>query len=120
MPGWLSGVPGGWVLSIRVQPGAARSGAMGERDGCLHLRVAAPPVDGRANEALRGFLAERLQVPRTAVRIERGDASRRKRVRVEAGLDAAALLARLLGPGSAADDPAAGGRGPAAYQGDAP
>jgi hypothetical protein len=96
-PGWLSGVPGDWVLSIRAQPGAARSEAVGEHDGCLRLRIAAPPVDGRANDALRAFVAERLAVPRAAVRIEHGEGSRRKRVRVAAGFDAATLVARLAG-----------------------
>jgi uncharacterized protein (TIGR00251 family) len=97
LPGWVHGAPGDWVLSIRVQPGASRSEMAGELDGSLRLRIAAPPIDGRANDALRAYLAERLEVPRAAVRIERGDASRRKRVRVAAGCDAATLLARLSG-----------------------
>ncbi|HMS79722.1 MAG TPA: DUF167 domain-containing protein, partial [Burkholderiaceae bacterium] len=75
-PPWLSGTPGDWVLAIRAQPGASRSGCAGEHDGCLKVRIAAPPVDGRANDALRAFLADRLDVPRAAVRIEHGDGSR--------------------------------------------
>lgn len=99
---WLSGAPGDWVLSIRVQPGASHSEVAGEHDGCLRVRIAAAPIEGRANDALRAFLAERLQVPRAAVTIERGDVSRRKRVRVAAGCDAATLLARLAVRTSAA------------------
>ncbi len=94
-PPWLSGTPGDWVLAIRAQPGASRSGCAGEHDGCLKVRIAAPPVDGRANDALRAFLADRLDVPRAAVRIEHGDGSRRKRVRVAVDCDAGALAARL-------------------------
>lgn len=93
------------MLSILVQPGASRSGPSGEHDGCLRLRIAAPPVDGRANDALRAFLAARLDVPRAAVSIEQGEGSRRKRVRVAAACDAATLRARLAG---------------ATYQGEAP
>jgi uncharacterized protein YggU (UPF0235/DUF167 family) len=94
-PDWLRGAPGEWVLSILVQPGASRSGPAGEHDGCLRLRIAAPPVDGRANDALRAFLAARLDVPRAG--------SRRKRVRVAAACDASTLRARL------ADGPDPGG-----------
>jgi uncharacterized protein YggU (UPF0235/DUF167 family) len=95
MPSWLAGTPGDWTLLVRAQPGAARSGVAGEYDGCLRIRIAAPPIDGRANDALRAFLADRLDVPRSAVRIEHGDASRRKRVSVAADCDAATLARRL-------------------------
>ncbi|MFM1989040.1 MAG: hypothetical protein RJA99_1997 [Pseudomonadota bacterium] len=102
-PPWLSGARGDWSIALHVQPGASRSTAAGDHDGCLKLRIAAPPVEGRANDALRAFVAARLGVPRSAVTIERGDASRRKRVRVAADCEAADLVARL-----------------ATYQGDAP
>lgn len=94
-PDWLRGTPGDWVLSILAQPGASRSGPPGEHDGCLRLRIAAPPVDGRANDAVRACLAERLGVSRAAVSIEHGEGSRRKRVRIAAACDAATLHARL-------------------------
>ena len=94
-PPWLAGASGDWSLSIRVQPGASRSEVCGDHDGCLKVRVAAPPVDGRANEGLRAFIAERLEVPKSAVRIDHGDTSRRKRVRVTVDCDAAMLVARL-------------------------
>lgn len=96
-PAWLAGARGDWTIRVHVQPGAARSGVAGEHDGCLKLRIAAPPIEGRANDALRAFLAERLGLPRSAVSIERGDASRRKQVRVAADCDADALAARLAG-----------------------
>lgn len=104
-PDWLRGAPGDWVLSILVQPGASCTGPAGEHDGRLRVRIAAPPVDGRANDALRAFLAERLDVPRAAVGIEHGEGSRRKRVRIAAACDAATLRVRLAG---------------ATYQGEAP
>jgi len=97
LPSWLQGAPGDWRVSLWVQPGASRSEAAGEHDGCLKLRIAAPAIEGRANEAVRRFVSERLGIPQGAVRIERGESSRRKRVRVAANLDADALRASLGG-----------------------
>ena len=66
-----------------MQPGAARSEFAGEHGGRLKLRLAAPPVEGRANAALIEFLAEYFGVPKRNVRIAAGHKSRRKRVVVE-------------------------------------
>ena len=61
----------------------------------LRVRLTAAPVDGAANEALVRFLADRLEVPRTAVRLVAGEAARTKLVAVD-GIDAAEARARLL------------------------
>jgi uncharacterized protein len=77
---WRDG--GDLVLDVRVQPRAARSefaGRFGER---LRVRLQAPPVDGRANAALIGFLAAAFGVPRARVDIEHGLRGRDKRVRI--------------------------------------
>lgn len=84
MPQWLSGSPGQWRLRLHVQPGASRTGVQGEHDGCLKLAVAAPPVDGRANDAIVKWFARRLGVPRAALRISAGASGRRKTLVVEA------------------------------------
>jgi len=97
LPPWLRGVPGGWRVSVWVQPGATRTEAAGEYGGCLKLRIAAPPIEGRANESVRRFVADRLGISRDAVQIEHGASSRRKRVRVETSLAASVLLAALGG-----------------------
>jgi uncharacterized protein len=89
---WLKEVPGAVELAVLVQPRASRTRVVGEHDGMLKLQLAAPPVDGEANAALLEFLARRLGVPRRQVVLVAGDASRRKRVRVE-GLGAAAVEA---------------------------
>lgn len=78
-----------------MQPRAARSEVAGRHGDAIKIRVAAPPVDGEANEALVRFLAKILGVPRSAVSITAGQAGRRKRVRVE-GLTVAQVEARLL------------------------
>ncbi len=95
MPAWLSGARGAWRVSFHVQPGAPRTEPLGEIDARLKLRIAAPPVDGKANEALVRWCAERLGVARSAVRIDAGASSRYKRVSIASGLDAPALVAAL-------------------------
>ena len=67
-------------FAIRVTPRASANGVGGEREGALVVRVTAPPVAGRANEAAITALAEALGVSRASVRLESGAASRTKRV----------------------------------------
>lgn len=82
---------GGVRLSVHVQPRAARTEIAGEHGDALKVRLAAPPVDGAANDALVAFLADRFGVPRRAVRVVSGHASRRKLVELT-GVDAAAVM----------------------------
>jgi len=70
-------------LSVRVIPRARKTECAGFRDDVLVVRVAAPPVEGAANEALIEFLASALQVPRRAVQILGGERGRRKRVAID-------------------------------------
>jgi uncharacterized protein (TIGR00251 family) len=70
------------VFSVRVQPRASRDAIEGEWQGALKVRLTAPPVDDRANEACRRLLAEYLNIPLSAVRILSGERSRTKRVEV--------------------------------------
>ena len=91
-------------LAVRLTPrgGADRVEGVGE-DGALRVRVAAPPVDGAANEALCRLLARELALPRGAVRVVAGATGRRKVVEVDAepAIIAAAWPA-LAGPGHGA------------------
>lgn len=68
------------TFTVRVQPRASRDGIAGVIDGALKVRLCAPPVDNRANEALIDFLATILKTPRSAVRIRSGEQSRTKRI----------------------------------------
>jgi len=70
------------VLEVRVQPRAKRDEFAAAAGGRLRVRLAAPPVDGKANAALITFLAEAFAVPRSAVTLEQGIAARDKRLRV--------------------------------------
>lgn len=94
--GWVRDERGGAVLEVVVVPRASRTRVVGEHGGRLKLQLAAPPVDGAANEALLGFLADALGVRRAAVVILRGESGRRKTVRVD-GAVAADVAAALLG-----------------------
>lgn len=78
---WLrSDADGSITLSIHVQPGAKRTEVAGVHGDALKVRVASAPVEGKANEALRSFLAEAFGVPRRNVTLLRGDSGRRKTV----------------------------------------
>ncbi len=81
-------------LVVRVQPGAARSQVVRFEDGVLHLRIAAPPVKGKANRELVDFLSRLLDLPRSAITIDKGLTSRRKTLAV-AEISPEALAVRL-------------------------
>jgi uncharacterized protein (TIGR00251 family) len=84
------------VIDFRVMPRAPRTRVDGMRGGSILIRLAAPPVDGAANDALIAFLADVLALPRRNIQIVSGEKSRDKRVQIE-GLDEASARARLLG-----------------------
>jgi uncharacterized protein (TIGR00251 family) len=73
---------GAVVVAIRVQPRASRDEVVGEMDGALKVRLQAPAVENRANEALCEYLAALLKMPKSAVRILSGDRSRIKRLEI--------------------------------------
>ena len=82
---------------MHVVPRARATGIAGRYGTALKICLAAPPVDGAANDELVRFLAERLAVPRSAVTIAAGHGGRRKTVKI-AGLKTAAALRTLEGP----------------------
>jgi uncharacterized protein len=100
--------PEGIVLRVHVQPGAGRSAVVGRHGDALKVRVAAPPVEGRANEASRSLVSEALGVPESDVELISGQSSRAKRFRLQ-GLDAEEADQRLRVALDQAN--AAGGRG---------
>jgi uncharacterized protein (TIGR00251 family) len=70
------------TFAVRVQPRASKNEVSGVVEGALRIRLQAPAVEDRANEALCEFLAELLKRPKSAVRILSGERSRSKRVEV--------------------------------------
>lgn len=81
-------------FAVRVAPRASRDAIEGEWQGALRVRLTAPPVDDKANEALRRLLAGRLNIAISAVRIVGGDHSRTKRIEIR-GVLAAQILALM-------------------------
>ena len=83
------------IFSVRVQPRASKDEIAGEMGGVLKVRLRAPAVEDRANEALVEFLAQLLKTPRSAVRILSGERSRTKRIEVY-GVTRQQILALLV------------------------
>jgi uncharacterized protein (TIGR00251 family) len=89
---------GAVTLRVRVQPRARRTEIIGEHAGALKLKIAAPPVDGKANEECRRFLAKLFGISTGAVEIISGESSREKVVRIDktSAAQINATLSRLV------------------------
>jgi uncharacterized protein (TIGR00251 family) len=85
---------GSVVVCVHVQPGAKRTEFAGRHGDAVKIRLAAPPVDGKANACLQAFLAEFLGVPKSAVSLLSGQTSRQKVLKI--GAVEAAAVARLM------------------------
>lgn len=92
---WLRSEAGAVVLSLHIQPGAKNTEVVGLHGAALKIRLAEPPVDGKANAGLISFLAPRLGVARRQVEIISGTSSRAKQVRIT-GVDAESVRLKLL------------------------
>jgi uncharacterized protein (TIGR00251 family) len=82
------------TLAIKAVPNAPRNAVVGWLGDALKIKIHAPALDGRANDALCEFLADELGLPRRAVTLAQGDKSRQKLVRI-AGLTLAEVRAKL-------------------------
>jgi uncharacterized protein (TIGR00251 family) len=90
----------GCLLDVLVAPNAKRTACMGLHGDALRVRLAAPPVDGAANEALLKWVAAELGVARNAVTLLRGDTSKRKQLALDVpAAVVAAWLGRVASPG---------------------
>lgn len=83
------------LLTLRIQPDARRSGFAGLHDGALKVRVAAPPIEGRANRELIEFLAETFGTAKTNVSLLRGASGRTKTASIHAPMRIPAEVAAL-------------------------
>jgi len=92
----ITGAEDGATFAVRVVPRASKNEIVGIHGDALKIRVAAPPVEGRANEALIAFLAKRLGVRKSQVEIVAGATSRRKMIRA-VNLSLEEVEERLLG-----------------------
>lgn len=71
---------GAWLLRVHVQPGARRTEVSGFYGDAIKIRLQAPPLEGRANVALRRYLAQCCAIPLAAVTVRSGLTGRRKQV----------------------------------------
>jgi uncharacterized protein (TIGR00251 family) len=94
-PSFARDTPDGCTLSLRIHPGAKRNAVLTLHGDALKIALNSPPVDGKANEALIAFIAERLSLPRARVALVAGTTSRSKVLRVT-GKSAAEVEAALL------------------------
>ena len=94
VPAWLREDADGVLIDVHLQPGARRNAVCGEHGGRLKIAIAAPPLEGRANDALTDWVAERLDLPRRQVRLVAGQRSRDKTLRME-GVRASQVLRGL-------------------------
>ena len=90
---WLRVGEGRVTLTLHVQPGAKKTVVAGVHGDALKIRLAAPPVDGKANAALIDFIADRLRLAKSAVCLKSGQSSRRKVLEVR---DAPADIEQVL------------------------
>jgi len=88
----------GAFLTVHVQPNASRTECVGILGDTLKIRVAAPPLDGAANEELIRFIARICAIPRASVLIRSGMGRRRKRLYLK-GIRAEVAIARLMAKG---------------------
>ena len=96
MSDWFRQAADGRItLTLHIQPGAKKTEFAGLHGDALKIRLAAPPVDGKANEALLKFVAETLGLAKSAVELKSGLTSRRKVLEVRgANCEAVASLAK--------------------------
>jgi uncharacterized protein len=95
---WCSAISGGLRLAVQLAPNAKKTEVGGTVDGALKIKLHAPPVDGKANEALIRYIADTLRVPKSAVSITHGLTSKKKliEVRSERLTPAAAIQAFMV------------------------
>ncbi len=96
MTHWYHSDPcGDLILKLHVQPGAKKTGVVGLHGDALKIKLAVPPVEGKANLALIAFLAWHFTVPRKNVTLLSGEHSRQKLIRIEQpGCDPESLLSK--------------------------
>lgn len=95
---WCSDLPGGVRLAVQISPNAKRSEVIGVLEDVLKIRLQAQPIEGKANEALVRFIAESLDVPKSAVVITHGHTNKRKLLEVSMRDLTAEVVMKMLTP----------------------
>lgn len=97
MATWCSALPTGVRLAVQITPNAKKTEVIGVHDDALKLKLAAQPIEGKANEALIRYLSDVLKVPRSAITITHGQTNKKKLLEIKtAGLTPAVIETLLL------------------------
>lgn len=97
---WCSAVPGGVRLAVQITANAKKTEVLGVLDDALKVKLHAQPIEGKANEALIRYLADRLDVPKSAITLTHGHTNKRKLLEIaSARLTPAVVSGLLLGAG---------------------
>ena len=97
---WCGAITSGIRMFVQITPNARKSEVIGVQDDVLKIKLHAQPIEGKANEALVRFLADLLDVPKSAVTITHGHTGRRKTIEIAAvGMTAESAAAKLDLPG---------------------
>ena len=97
MAAWCSALPDGVRLAVQITPNAKKTEVIGVLDDALKLKLAAQPIEGKANEALIRFLSDALKVPRSAITITHGHTNKKKLLEIKtAGLTPAVIEKTLI------------------------
>lgn len=94
---WCSAISKGVRVIVQITPNAKKSEVIGVHDDALKLRLRAQPIEGKANEALTRYLADRLDVPKSAVTITHGHTNKRKIIEISTATLTVDDVRRLLG-----------------------
>ncbi len=93
--GWINQTGEGAIITVQAVPRAARDAIQGLHGDALKIRLHAPPVDGKANEALISFLSKTLDIPKGNITLKSGANQRRKIISIR-GISKAEVEKRLL------------------------
>ena len=98
---WCRTVPGGVRLIVQITPNAKKSEVIGLLDDALKIRLQAQPIEGKANDALIRYIADVLDVPKSAVSITHGHTNKRKILEVHASRLTVDSVSLVMLPASA-------------------
>jgi uncharacterized protein (TIGR00251 family) len=95
---WCRAAPAGIRLTVQITPNAKKTEVIGVLEDVLKIRLQAQPIEGKANEALIRYLADVLDVPKSAVHITHGHTNKRKIIEVAASKLTVEGVQRVLAP----------------------
>ena len=94
---WCSAIPGGIRLAVQIAANAKSTEIVGAVEGALKIKLHAQPIEGKANEALIRYLADMLDVPKSAIKITHGTSGRKKLLEIQSAQLTVSSVIQQLG-----------------------